>query len=75
MNNFAVFIMVYGRPDRMFTYNTLKKQVYTGKIYLVADNTDETVDIYKEKYGSININISDGSYEEVKKEEVEKENE
>jgi len=49
--DFAVFIMVYGRPDKMYTYNTLKKQGYTGKIYLVADNTDETVDSYKEKYG------------------------
>ena len=48
---FAVFIMVHGRPDKMWTYHTLRKAGYTGKIYLVADDLDKTVDQYKEKYG------------------------
>ena len=48
---FAVFIMVHGRPDKMWTYHTLRKAGYTGKIYLVADDLDKTVDKYKEKYG------------------------
>ena len=50
-NSIAVFIMVHGRPDKMWTYNTLRKQGYTGKIFLVADNLDPTVDAYKKKYG------------------------
>jgi len=39
------------------------------------EDQEKTKKELEEKYGSININISDGSYEEVKKEEVEKENE
>jgi hypothetical protein len=49
--DFAVYIMVHGRPEKNWTYNTLRKCGYTGKIYLVADNLDETIDKYKEKYG------------------------
>ena len=48
---FAVFIMVHGRPDKMWTYNTLRKAGYSGKIYLVADDLDNTLGQYKEKYG------------------------
>jgi len=50
MNNFAIFIMVHGRPDKMWTYQSLRKHGYTGKIYLVADDLDETVNEYKNKY-------------------------
>ena len=28
--DFAVFIMVHGRPDKMWTRKTLRKQGYTG---------------------------------------------
>ena len=48
---FAIFIMVHGRPDKMWTYNTLRKCGYTGKIYLVADSLDKTLNDYKIKYG------------------------
>ena len=40
-SDFAIFIMVYGRPNKAWTYNSLRKQGYTGDIFLVADNTDE----------------------------------
>lgn len=49
-DNFAVFIMVYGRPDKNWTYSSLKKCGYTGKIYLIGDNTDIKIDDYKIKY-------------------------
>lgn len=49
--DFAVFIMVYGRPYKNWTYETLRRCGYTGKIYLVGDNTDSTISEYKEKYG------------------------
>jgi hypothetical protein len=49
--DFAVFIMVYGRPEKNWTYDTLKKCGYSGKIYLVGDNTDSTIEGYKLKYG------------------------
>lgn len=47
----AVFIMVWGRPEKMWTANTLRKQGYTGKIFFVADDLDETLPEYKKKYG------------------------
>lgn len=51
IEDFAVFIMVWGRPEKDLTYKSLRKQGYTGKIYLVADNLDEKVPEYREKYG------------------------
>tara|TARA_R100001086_G_scaffold98078_1_gene48800 strand:- start:526 stop:1374 length:849 start_codon:yes stop_codon:yes gene_type:complete len=50
MNNFAVFIMVHGRPNKVLTYETLRKQGYTGKIYLVGDDLDVTINDYKKIY-------------------------
>jgi hypothetical protein len=49
--NFAVFIMVHGRPEGMKTYDTLRRQGYTGQIYLVADNLDDTRSDYIKLYG------------------------
>jgi hypothetical protein len=50
--NFAVFIMVYGRPDKNLTYNTLLKSGYTGKVYFIGDNTDIEIDKYKKLYSN-----------------------
>jgi len=50
-NNFAVFIMIYGRPKSSLTYDILRRCGYTGKIYFVGDNTDTTIDEYKKLYG------------------------
>jgi hypothetical protein len=49
--DFAVFIMVHGRPDKNLTYDTLKKCGYTGKVYFVGDNTDSEINGYKKLYG------------------------
>ena len=48
-DDFAVFILSHGRSDKIKTYNTLKKQGYTGKIYIIIDNEDVTADRYIEK--------------------------
>lgn len=50
-DKFAVFILTHGRPDRVITYNTLRKQGYTGDIYVVIDNEDKTAEQYKERFG------------------------
>lgn len=50
-DDFAIYIMVHGRPEKMWTAPTLRKSGYTGKIYYVADNLDETLPLYKKKYG------------------------
>lgn len=50
-NDFAVFIMVHGRPEKMWTLRTLRSCGYSGKVYFVADNLDGTLEGYKQKYG------------------------
>jgi len=50
-NDFAAFILTHGRPDNVITYNTLIKQGYTGKIYIIVDDTDKTITEYKKRYG------------------------
>jgi hypothetical protein len=51
MDDFCVFILTHGRPDRVYTYNTLKSHGYSGKIYLVIDNEDKSEKEYIERYG------------------------
>jgi hypothetical protein len=50
-SKFAVFILTHGRPDRVITFNTLRRQGYTGDIYIVIDNEDKTAEQYKKRYG------------------------
>lgn len=51
MDDFAVFILTHGRPDNVKTIPTLKKHGYTGKIVIVIDDEDESVDQYIKRYG------------------------
>ena len=48
---FAVFILTHGRPNKVITYNTLRKQGYTGDVFIVIDNEDKTGDEYRRIYG------------------------
>lgn len=50
-DNFAVFILTHGRPDKVITYRSLRKQGYTGPIYLLVDDEDKTLPAYQEQYG------------------------
>lgn len=50
-NDFAVFILTNGRPDKVLTYKSLRDRGYTGKIYIIIDDLDKTRDKYIEKYG------------------------
>jgi len=54
-DNFAVFILAHGRPERLFTVNSLKKQGYTGKYYILIDDEDTTVDGYKKLFGEEHV--------------------
>lgn len=49
--DFCVFILTHGRPDRVHTYDTLMKSGYTGKVYIVVDDEDKTADGYRERFG------------------------
>lgn len=50
-DDFCVFILTHGRPDRVHTYDTLIKSGYTGRVYIVIDNEDKTAEGYRQKFG------------------------
>lgn len=56
---FAIFILTYGRPNNVKTYNTLIRCGYTGPIYLIVDTSDVTIDQYFEKFGRDNVIVFD----------------
>lgn len=58
-NDFVVFILTHGRPDRVYTYDTLMKCGYTGRIVFVVDNEDSTAMQYADKYGYDNVYVFD----------------
>lgn len=49
--DFAAFILTHGRPDRVITYETMRKAGYTGRIFLVIDDEDKAGDEYRRRYG------------------------
>jgi hypothetical protein len=53
-----VFILTHGRPDRVYTYNTLKKSGYTGKVYIVIDDEDKTAEEYRKRFGDAVLQFS-----------------
>ena len=58
-NNLVVFILSHGRPDNVKTFETLKKYNYSGKIYIVIDNEDKTIDKYIKIFGVDNVKVFD----------------
>jgi len=61
--NFAVFILTHGRPNKVITYETLRRCGYSGRIYLVIDDEDKTKDEYLQKYTDEVIVFSKKDYE------------
>ncbi len=60
--DFAVFILTFGRAEKVVTYDTLRKQGYTGKIYLICSTDDATIPKYREIYGDQVIVFSKDDY-------------
>lgn len=54
-SSFAVFILTHGRPNKVITYNSLRKAGYTGKIYLIIDDEDQTAHEYIQTFGEQNV--------------------
>jgi hypothetical protein len=50
-NDFCAFILTHGRPEKIYTYNLLRKSGYTGKVYIVIDDEDDTRGRYLELFG------------------------
>lgn len=52
--NFAIMITTHGRPDKQYTYNLLRNIGYNGKIILVVDDEDDTVEALECAYSNDN---------------------
>ena len=48
--DFAVFVLTYGRSDRVITYETLIKCGYIGKIYFICSDDDKQLKEYQSLY-------------------------
>lgn len=57
--DFVVLILSHGRADRVYTYNKLRVHGYTGRIVIVLDNEDDSVDEYARRYGADNVVVFD----------------
>jgi hypothetical protein len=55
--DFVVFIITNGRPDNVVTLKTLKKGGYTGNIYFVVDDEDDTRAEYIKNFGVDKVKI------------------
>lgn len=51
-DDFCIFILTNGRPDRVPTYRTFRNAGFTGKIYIVIDDEDKTASGYIDRFGS-----------------------
>lgn len=51
MDKFAIFILSHGRANNVITYDTLRKQGYTGNIYILVDTEDPQLNNYFDIYG------------------------
>lgn len=51
MIEYATFILTHGRPDRQYTYETLKRLGYDRPLFFLIDDMDETGAEYKKRYG------------------------
>lgn len=57
--SFCVFIISHGRPEKVLTHRLLQKRLYTGPLFIVCDNEDETVDQYIKNFGVNKVLIFD----------------
>lgn len=50
-SDFGALILTHGRPDRVYTHESLRKAGYTGPVVIVIDDEDETAEAYRERFG------------------------
>lgn len=54
---FGVIIISHGRPDRVYTLDTLNKCGYTGDYVILLDDEDKTRQAYIDKFGEDHIKV------------------
>ena len=57
--DFVAFILSHGRADNVITYKTLIRSGYTGRIVIVVDNEDKSINKYIENFGYDNVVVFD----------------
>lgn len=63
-DDFCIFILTHGRPDRVHTYDSLMKAGYTGKLFIVIDDEDKTADGYRQRFGDKVLQFCKADYAE-----------
>lgn len=63
--DYAVFIVTHGRPNKVITHKTLRRQGYSGDIFLIVDDQDSTVSEYKSLFGDYVIVFDKNKYIEL----------
>ncbi|MDO4648575.1 MAG: hypothetical protein Q4B26_07980 [Eubacteriales bacterium] len=58
----VVFIITHARANEQLTLNMLRKTQYSGKIFLVVDDQDPELELYKEKYKDMVLVFSKEQY-------------
>lgn len=56
-NDFAIFILTHGRADHVFTMDTLRRQGYTGRWYMILDDEDDQAPEYIQRFGRDHVII------------------
>ena len=54
---FACFVLCHGRPNNTPTVNTLRKYGYTGDIYIILDDADDTIEEYRKNFSGCKIEV------------------
>lgn len=57
--DFAIFICTHGRPNKQLTLDALQKCGYTGRLYLVLDDTDSSIQQYIDTFGADKLLVFD----------------
>ena len=58
-DTFGVFVLTHKRPNNVLTFDTLRECGYSGRLYLIVDNEDDTVGQYYEKFGTEHVVVFD----------------
>ena len=58
-DDFALLILSHGRGDNVITIKTMLQCGYTGRWYIIVDNEDNEIDLYKKNYGEEHIIVFD----------------
>lgn len=65
LDDFCIFILSHKRPDRVRTYDCVRRSGYTGRIFIVIDDEDDTADDYRKRYGDEVIQFVKSEYDNV----------